>query len=189
MSRDNFSICQSLIEQQGDGPTIAASSARTLAIAPQAVFPLDAQFFNRIGKKLRIHAEGKISCPVTTPGTARFDVDLGGVVVFDGMAVPLNIVAKVDVAFWLDIELTCQIVGSAAKLMGAGKFSSEAVVGSPIPSVGGSGLIHLPYNTVPVQGASFNSAVAQVVGLYFKQTVSTAGSSMTVQQYEVVAPN
>lgn len=183
---DNFSVYQSLIEQQGDGPAITGT-ARTLAINPQAKFTLPAQFFNRIGKKLRVRIHGKISCPVTTPGTARFDLDFGGVVVFDGLGVPLNIVAKTDVAFDAEIELTAQVLGSGGKLMGQGFFGSEAVVGSPLPSVGGSGRIALPYNATPALPATtFDTSVEQVVGLYFKQIVV---ASMTVLQYELISPN
>ena len=175
-----------IVTAQLDGPTLTSAAAAS-CLSPQAIVPIEAGYFAGVGKKLRILAQGKISNAVTTPGTARFDVRFGATVVFDGLAVPLNLVAKANVAWWLEIELTAQIVGAVAQLMGHARFSSEAVVGSPLPSVGGSGLIHLPYNTAPVLGAAFDSTVAQVVDLFFTQTVATG--SLTLQQYELSSPN
>lgn len=186
MSADNFTFYQHLVDAGSAGSAITAA-ARTLALPPPAVFPIPAGFFNRVGKKLRIEAGGIISCVVTTPGTARFDVDAGGTKIFDGLAVPLNIVAKTSVAWRLRIDLTCYAIGTNGNLMGHGEFASEAVIGSPLPSVGGSGVINLPYNSSPAVGSNFDTTLAQVIGLYFTQTVATG--SMTLQQYSLISPN
>lgn len=167
-----------IVGAQGNGPTLtAAASAPCLPTNMNIPFP--GGYWGLLGQMLMIELQGKISNVVTTPGTARFDVRLGGTVVFDGLAVPLNLVAKVDVAFWLRIWLRLATVGPLASFHGWGKFESEAIVGSPLPSAGGSGGLHLPYNTVPLIGNTFDGGVSQALTMNFTQNVATG--SMTVQ--------
>jgi len=75
--------------------------------------------------------------------------------------------------------------------MGQGYFTSEAVIGSPLPSAGGSGTIILPYNTAPAVGSGFDSTDAQVVDLHHTQTQSggTPAESITLHQYILEALN
>lgn len=168
-----------LVNIKGDGPTlVAAASASCL---PQAAkIGLPSNFFDTINQMLLIELWGRLSCAVTTPGTARFDVRLGGTVIFDGLAVPLNIVAKNNVGFHLKLALTLREIGAAAAFHGQGLFVSEAVIGSPLPSAGGSGAILLPFNTAPVLGTTFDSSAAQGFDMNFTQNVATG--SMTVHQ-------
>lgn len=174
-----------IVGAQGNGPTLtAAASASCLPTNMNVPFP--GGFWELVGQMLLIELQGKISNAVTTPGTARFDVRLGGTVVFDGLAVPLNLVAKTDVTFWLKLWLRLAVVGPVANFFGAGQFTSEAVVGSPLPSVGGSGLIHLPYNTTPIVGGNFDATISQVLTMNFTQTVATG--SMTVEDGLVEVP-
>lgn len=168
---------------RGDGATITSTSAASCipAAAKCTLTPGDSFWFP--GKQLQITASGRISCAVTTPGTARFDVRFGATVVFDGLALPLNIVAKTSVGWWLEILLTCRTIGNStnATLFGQGKWTSEAVVGAPLPSVGGNGVIMLPYNAAPAVGTGFDSTVTQTVDMFFTQTVGTG--SLTLHQY------
>lgn len=170
-----------LVSALVDGATITSTSAASCLPTP-GKFTLPTNFFYP-GKQLRITASGRISCAVTTPGTARYDVRFGATVVFDGLAVPLNIVAKTAVGWWLEILLTCRTIGNstAATVIGQGKWTSEAVVGSPLPSVGGNGVIMLPFNTAPAVGTGFDSTGTQAVDMFFTQTVGTG--SMTLHQY------
>ena len=131
------------------------------------------QLFDTLGQVLAGKITGRISCVVTTPGTARFDLRLGGTVVFDSLAMNLNIVAKVAVPFEFEFLLTLRAIGAAANFMGWGKFTSEALIGSPLPTVGGSGVVLVPYNSAPVVGGNFNSAAAQTVDCFYTQTVAT----------------
>jgi hypothetical protein len=83
---------------------------------------------------LKVVLHGRISNVVTTPGTARFDIRMGPsgtIVVYDTGAMNLNVVAKTNVPFWLEVMLTCRAVGAgtASNFMGVGIFQSEAVVG------------------------------------------------------------
>lgn len=171
-----------IVQATADGPTLTAAAAATCLPTP-AVVTLPNSFFDRVGKQLRITASGRISCVVTTPGTARFDVRLGGTVVFDSLAIPLNIVAKTNVGWWLDVLLTCRTTGSGtvATLMGQGKWTSEAGVGAVLPTVAGSAPFTLPFNSAPAVGNGFASISALALDLFFTQTVATG--SMTLHQY------
>src|SRR3954464_10003561 len=115
---------ETLIEAQSDGTALTAA-ARATATPTHARKTLPPNFFRFVGQQVRLRATGRISCVVTTPGTARFDLSLGGTVVWDSLAMPLNTVAKVNVPWILDVLLTVKAVGAAAKLIGQGEWKSE----------------------------------------------------------------
>jgi hypothetical protein len=98
----------------------------------------------------------------------------------------LNVVAKTNVAWWLDIMLTCRSIGNStlATVMGEGKFVSESVIGSPLPSVGGAGTFLLPTVT-PVVGTGFDSTVSQAIGLFGTWSLNNANSILT-HQYALI---
>jgi hypothetical protein len=173
---------ETLVSSQVDGPTLTAAAAAT-AIPPAALITIPAGWW-QIGRVLKVTAQGRISCVVTTPGTARFQVRQSAVSVFDSGALNLNIVAKVTVPFWLEIIMTCRAIGNgtSANLMGQGAFQSEAVVGSPLPAAGGNGSLLCPVGA-PAVGTGFDSTIANILDLFFTQTVATG--SMTIHQYKV----
>lgn len=177
---------ESLVVGGVDGPALSAAAAASCIPTPSLI-TLPNNFWVP-KKKVTIRMAGRISCAVTTPGTARFDVRLGGTVVFDTGALNLNIVAKTNVPWWLEIDLTCRAEGSgtAANIMGQALFQSEAIVGSPLPSAGGNGSLLAPVAT-PAVGSGFNSTSALTLDVFFTQTVATG--SLTVHQYEVIARN
>jgi len=177
---------ETLVTAQVDGSAKTATAAASLLPA-HAKYTLYAGFFE-IGRTLRVTASGRISCAVTTPGTCRLQTMFGSTAVFDTLAVPLNIVAKTNVGWWLEAMLTCRVIGSSAQLFGQGSFTSEAVVGSPAPTAGGSGKIIVPYNTAPALGTAFDSTVAQTIDLFHIQTVADTGS-ITLHNYMVEALN
>jgi hypothetical protein len=138
----------------------------------------------QIGRIWRLTASGRISTVVTTPGTARFDLRLGAVVAFDTLAIPLNIVARTNVPWFLDVLLTCRAVGSgtSGQLFGQGYFLSEDNILVPLAATGpGPGGQLVPYNTAPVVGTGFDSTAALTLNFYFTQTAATG--SMTMHQF------
>ena len=174
-----------LVTGQVDGPTLTAAAAAS-CIPVHSRITLPNNFFY-VGKKIRVTLSGRISCAVTTPGTARFDIRLGPsgtIVAFDSGALNLNVVAKTTVPWWLELDLTCRAIGNgtSSNLFGLGKFMSEAVVGAPLPSAGGNGLLLCPVGT-PAVGAGFDNTAANVLDVFFTQTVATG--SLTVHQYAV----
>jgi hypothetical protein len=172
-----------------DGPPLTAAAAAS-CIPTGAKFTLPSNYF-QVGKAIRITLMGRISCAVTTPGTARFDVRLGAsgsTVVFDTGALNLNIVAKVNVPFVVEIELHCRAAGAGTTttFMGVAKFTSEAVVGSPLPAAGSNGTLLAPV-TAPAVGAGFDNTAASILDVFFTQTVATG--SLTVHTYKVESLN
>jgi len=132
----------------------------------------------KVGDIVSFKAFGKISCVVTTPGTARFDLRIGSTVIADSGALNLNVVAKTNVPWWLDFEGFVSAIGSgtSATLTGLFRFTSEAVVGAPANSAGGNGVLLAPVGGA-VAGSGFDSTVTNVVTANFTQTVGTG--SMT----------
>ena len=182
---------ETLITAQGDGTALTAA-ARNSALPTGALYPLPPNFFDVPGKQIMVEAWGRISCVVTTPGTARFDVNFldsaaANVIVADSLAMNLNIVAKVNVNWYLKMVMTCRSIGTTATLHWQGLWASEAVIASPLPTVGGSGQFTLPYNTAPVVSPTFNSTLGQQVDLRFTQTLATG--SLTLHQYSLIRLN
>lgn len=170
------------------GPTLSTGATTPSSCIPtHAKITLENNFFY-IGRKLRLKLSGVISCVVTTPGTARFDLRLGGTVVWDSGALNLNVVAKTNVPFDLEVDLTCRAIGpgTATLLIGLGKFTSEAVVGAAVNTAGGNGTLLCPVGNTVV-GTGIDSTAAQSVDVFFTQTVTTG--SLTINQFEVEYPN
>ena len=163
-----------------DGPALTAAAA---ASCVPTYFPptLPAGYW-QIGRIWRVTLTGRISVAVTTPGTLRWDVRLGGVVAADTLAVLGNIVAKTNVGFYLEGLLTCRAVGSgtSANILNQWRLTTEAIINTAVPTTGPGGGYALPWNTAPVVGTGFNSQSALTLDVFFTQTVATG--SMTVHQ-------
>lgn len=161
-----------------DGPTTTAASAATvLPVTAKFTFPPNSI---AVGTALRIEAAGRISNVVTTPGTARLDVRLGGTVIYDTGALTLNQVAKTTLPWFFNVTLICRVVGTTGNFFGIGRFQAESIVGSPLPTVGGSGGLVVPVGVTAV-GANVDLTVANVLDFQFTQTVTTG--SFTVHNF------
>lgn len=172
-----------------DGPTLTAAAAASCIPTPSRIVLPNNWWY--MGRMMKVTLAGRISCAVTTPGTARFDVRTGPsgtIVAFDTGALNLNVVAKTTVPWWLEILLTCRSVGAgtATTLMGNARFASEAVIAAPLPSVGGNGLLNAPVGA-PAVGTGFDNTAANVLDVFFTQTAATG--SLTVHQYLCEALN
>lgn len=176
---------ETIVMSSTDGPTLtAAARASCIPTANRVVLPNN---FFHIGRAIHIRMMGRISCAVTTPGTARFDICMGSAgttVVFDTLALNLNIVAKTTVPWLLDVVMVCRAVGTGTTttFMPAGWFQSEAVIASPLPTVGGNGSLLVPVGT-PAVGAGMDNTAASALDVFFTQTVATG--SLTVHNYRV----
>ncbi len=167
---------------QADGPTLTAAAAAS-CLPVHAVKTLGPDVWS-IGKQLEIVASGKISSVITTPGTARFDVRLGGTVIFDGLAVLLDTVAAhANVPWFLKILLTCRAVGNGTltTFIGAGLWTCEDILGVPAAAPKGVLSAALPWNSTPAVGTGVDNTAANKLDLFFTQTVATG--SLTLQQY------
>ncbi len=176
---------QPLAIASADGPTLTTTAASGFTCLPvTALFTFPPNSFV-VGSALRISAQGRISCVITTPGTARFDIRLGGTVAFDTGPLALVPIAKTTLPWWFDAMIVCRAVGATGNFFGFGKFQSEAVVGSPLASTGGSGSLISAVSggaeTAPAVGGSVNTTVANTFDCFFTQTVTTG--SFTVHNF------
>ena len=175
-----------LVSSKVNGGTLTAAAAASCIDAESKV-TLPPNFFT-IGKRLRLRASGRISSVITTPGTARFDVRFGSVVVWDGLAILLDTVAAhADVGWLLELDLTCRAIGPTASLIGQGKWTCEDILGVPASAPKGSLSALLPWNAAPAVGNTFDSEASQVVDLFFTQTAATG--SLIVHQYSLESLN
>lgn len=186
MAYPNPSSYVPLVIGTTDGPTLtAAAAASCIPVASRIILPNN---YWTIGKKLKVKLQGRISCAVTTPGTARFDFRTGPsgtIVAHDSGALNLNIVAKTTVPWEYELELTCRAVGTGTvtQLFGIGKFTSEAVVGAAANTAGGNGVLMCPVGA-PALGTGFDNTAANAIDLFFTQTVTTG--SLIVHNYEIL---
>lgn len=172
-----------------DGTANTAGTAAS-CIPPGNVISLPSTYF-QVGRVIRVTAYGRISCVVTTPGTARFQIRSGptsGTSIFDTGALNLNTTAKTNVPWLLQAMITCRTVGDGVNctFMGCSQFESEAVVASPAPSAGGNGVLIAPVGA-PAVGSGIDSTVVNQLDLWFTQTVATG--SMTCHLYVVESLN
>lgn len=184
----NQSWTGQLITQQADGTAVTTNLADTTLLNAQAKYTLPANFLAYIGQSLRIRAMGRISNIVTTPGTLTVRVKFGAVIVAASSAMQLNAVAKTNVTWVLDWDLTVRSVGAStsATLMHGGTWISESYVGSAAPAAGGAQVGMIPASA-PAVGTGFDSTVANVVDL--TANFSLTGNSMTCHTYKLESLN
>ena len=180
-------FAETLVTAQSDGTANTAGTAAS-CIPAAAVITLPQGYWKNIGQQLLIKASGRISSVITTPGTARYDVRLGGTVVFDGLAVLLDTVAAhTNVGWMLEILLTCRAIGATGNFMGQGLWTCEDILGVPATAPKGVEAAMLPWNSAPAVGGNINTASALSLDLFFTQTAATG--SMTLHQYSAISLN
>lgn len=173
----------------GTALTAAARASMTQGTnATAARFTLPANSLKTLGDQIRVQAAGIISCVVTTPGVARFDLAMATTARMDTQALPLNIVARTNVPWRLDMTGTLTQVGTAAVLTWEGFWRSEAMINTPLQATGpGPGGTSVPYSGTATgastASAAFDSTVSQLLDLYFTQTVTTG--SCQLQQMNI----
>lgn len=177
---------ETLASINGDGTALTAAARASLlqgASGKQGLFTLRSNIL-RVNDVLHLRASGRVSCVVTTPGTARWDLSAGvaGTAFMDTLAIPLNIVAKVSVPWILDMEGIVRAIGNAANIFWQGFWLSEAALNVALPATGpGPGGNTLPYNTAPVVGANFDHTIDNIIDFNWTQTVATG--SVTLHNY------
>src|ERR1700689_1421835 len=167
---------------QAAGTAVTAASRTSMTVgSTQGRFTLPANALKNPGDQIKLWAAGQISCAVTTPGTARFDLATPTVANFHTLSMPLNIVAQTNTNWILDVTGTVRATGTAGNIMWQGMWISPASVLVAAPATGpGPGGQVVPYNTAPVVGANFDMTVSQILDLYFTQTAAT-GSCQLLQ--------
>lgn len=178
---------ETLITAQVDGTALASSVTATSILPAAAKFTLPANYFGYIGKVLRLTAQGRISTTSSSP-TITFDVRLGAVIVFNGAAVATVAAgAQTNKTWQLEALLTCRAIGAStsANLMGIGKLTSSAVVGSS----GGNANTALLPDSAPAVGTGFDSTVSNVVDLFATWSASSASNSVQLHSFALESLN
>src|SRR5678809_468091 len=179
---------------QGDGSALASSTTPTSLLPAAAKYKLWPNYFEDLGKTLRITAHGRISTVVTTPGTltlqVRFiDSAATTVSVFDSGAMTLNTTAQTNMHWMMEAYLVCRSVGSAGTLFGFGKWTSHAVIGSAAPTAGTAGTHLLPYNAAPAVGTAFDITLENRVDLFATWSINNASNSITLHNWLIESMN
>ena len=165
-----------------DGAALSNTTTATSIIPASAIATIPAGTL-QIGSTLKVSIRGRISTLVTAPGTLTLDVRFGAVVVFNGGAMALNIVAQTNATFELEALVTVRALGSStsANALGTARFNSRAVIGSAAVGTGGGGVLLLP-DTAPAVGTGFDSTVAQAVTVFGTWSIANAANSIQVHQ-------
>ena len=182
-----------IISAQSDGAAVANTVTATSLLPSQARLLLPGNFFSYVGQEIIVEASGRISTLVTTPGTLTFQFRLGPtstIIAATSPAFALNSVAKTNVSWWLRWAMTARAVGvgTTANLMHMGFWKSEAVIGSPLPSVGGAGELLIPASA-PAVGTGFDSTISNISDLFAQWSVANAANSIQLHQYRIFSGN
>lgn len=166
----------------------ADESAITLASTNKALIPsaryanLGTQWFNFIGRKLWIHASGKITTGAT-PGNLTVAIlwgtnaDANGVSVVASAATAL-VANQTNITWSLDVYISARSLGATGTLFGMGEFhANPALIASTAQPV-----------MLPASAAAVSSSVdltgVLVPSLQALRSGSTA-ETMTVQDYHI----
>lgn len=179
---------EQLVSQQADGTALTASITATSILHASGKIKIPAGYLYRVGQTLRIRAAGRVSNIVTTPGTLTLDLRLGptnNIVIANGGAMALNVVAKTNVPWELEWLLTLRSIGAgtAATWMHQGRWWSESAIGAPAPGAGGVPAHMLP-NAAPAVGTGFDSTVDNLFDLFGTWSLNNANS---VQSHQFAA--
>lgn len=166
-----------------DGPTLTAAAAATcLPVTALYTFPPNSV---QIGTTLRITAMGRVSTVVTTPGTMRFDVRLGGTVIYDSGAYVLRTTVATTVPWWFEALITCRANGASGNFFGFGRLQSQNLIGGVSAATGDSTSIVSAVSTggdaAPAVGGSVNTTISNAFDFFFTQTAATG--SLTVHNF------
>lgn len=159
------------------------------ATATRALYTFPANFFE-VNKAIRVVATGRVSTVITTPGTMRFDISLGGTVVWDSLAInPATAAARTNVHWFLNVELYCQAAGNgttATLFPGQCYLITDDLIAGAVANAGPVGMATLPYNTAPAVGAGFTSVVSNAFDLSYTQTAATGSAQMHTLRIEAL---
>lgn len=179
---------ETLIAAQVDGSQLSNSTTPTSLLPSQAKLTVPANYFNDIGKTLRITAAGRISNVVTTPGTLTLDLRLSGTVVFNGGAMQLSTTAHTNVPWEWIVCMTLRASGSTANFMGQSIFFSQAANISTFDSTSTHAHLMAP-NTAPAVGTSFDATTTLQLDMFGTFSVNTSPTNLTLHQFFVESLN
>lgn len=151
-------------------------------LIPAARYNLGTQFFNRIGRKLRIRAFGKITTTGAGVKTPQVGVlwgtgaDANGVVVAQSAA--LSAASQTDLSWDVELYIICRSLGATGALFCTGRFlANPSLYSSPTQPM-----------MIPASDALVSSACDLTTTLIPALQMSNPGAgtgSVTVQDFEI----
>lgn len=174
-----------------DPACVADEAAVTLAVTYKALVPaarynLGPQFFNKIGRRLRIRAFGKMTTALT-PGNGQIGIlfgtgaDANGINVVQSAAVAL-IASQTNISWEFEAYISCRSLGATGTLFGDGRFcAGPAVIATT------SSPMFLPASAAVVSAACDLTSTL-IPSLQFLRSGSTV-ETMTVQDYDISPMN
>lgn len=173
---------QTLASVYADGvaSTTAARATLLSGNAKNGLFTMPANQL-RVGDVLHLKATGSISTPVTTPGTARFDLSFGvaGTAVLDSSQILLNIVVQSSVWWMVEAEGVVRVASSQGNIWWQGSYLSPNVQGSSVgaTATGAAATVVFPVGG-PAISANVDMTVANILDFNFTQTVNTGTNTL-----------
>lgn len=165
-----------------DGTALTNTVTATSILPAAAVQTIDANWW-AVGKRLVLRASGRITDSPATAGNLTLDVRMGGTVVFNGAAMPMDATnAHVTKPWFLELELICRAAGAAGNFFGTGIFSSIAVQTALADGVANY-VATLPFNTTPAVGNNVNTTTALTLDLFATWSVASANFSIRTHTY------
>lgn len=178
----------------------AASVAATLAdayttaksvIHPTNIIAVPANFFQNIGRVIRITVLAGVSNIVTTPGTMVFQVQMGptaNIVAFTTGNLQLNATAHTLLPTTIEIWLTVRAIGvtTAANFMGMGRVQGVqwTLTAGQTDAANTPPILSAPA-TAPAVGTGWDSTVANILDFWAGFSISNGANEIQVQQYIV----
>lgn len=155
-----------------DGPAIGNTNVQTSLLPANGIVTIPGGSMG-VGAAIRQTVTGRFSNRAAAPGNFTFDVKLGGALVWTSGALALGAALRTNVAFWLELLLTCRTNGPNATVFGVGLLHVDA---------GGQGHYMLP-SAAPVASAPFDATIDRDLDVFATWSVADPGNTMTMHQY------
>jgi len=182
---------ETLVTAQVAGPTLSNFTSAATILPAQAIYTLPANYFDKIGKMLRMKATGQMSS--YTSGTFTLNASMGTLASPISVWTPgaiTTIVSLTNIAWELEVDLIVRSIGAgtAATILGQGKLTSGILTGSTGGGVTGAMAWLLP-SSAPAVGTGFDSTITNVVNLFCACSVGNAANAITLETYTLESLN
>jgi hypothetical protein len=180
---------ETLVTAQVAGPTLSSFTTAATILPAQAIYTLPANYFDKIGKMMRMKAWGQISS--FTSGTFTFNASMGTLAAPISVWTPgaiTTVVSLTNQTWELQVDMVVRSVGSgtAATILGVGRITSSILTGSTSAAQALSWLLPV---TAPAVGSGFDSTITNVVNLFCACSVSNGSNAITLMAYTLESLN
>ena len=164
-----------------DGPALSNTTTATSLLNAARKDTLPSNWADKLGRRMRLRAAGRISTAAAGPGTFTFDVRFGSVIVFNCGASGTLATSASNLTWLLELELAVRALGSgtSSTVLGSGWLKSAAL-SATTP-------IQLLPASAPAAGTGFDGTAAQQVDLFGTWSVASASNTITLHDYELIA--